>query len=40
MSTTNKWLPQDHVSKALKEVFIENAAREMTPTRQNALCFS
>lgn len=39
MSTTNKWLPQDHVSKALKEVFIENAAREMTPTRQMLYVF-
>lgn len=39
MSTTSKWLPQDHVSESLKKVFIENAQREMTPTRQMLYVF-
>lgn len=39
MSTANKWLPQDHISPSLKKVFIENASRELTPSRQMLFVF-
>lgn len=38
-TTSSKWLPQDHVPEHLKQIFIENLSKPLTPTRNMLFVF-